>query len=56
MRLELGGGSYVEVDPAVKEMDMVTVVSPNGKNLRVRWGSVIAMTNGEAVRLLKAQR
>ena len=53
MKLNLGGGSSVEVEPEVKETDEVVVTNKNGSTMKVAWGSVVAMTHGEALELLR---
>lgn len=50
VRIDLANGSFVDVPLDVQELDQLTIVKQNGKKQKARWGSIIAHTNGEALR------
>lgn len=53
IKLQFSDGSFVRVPADVGELDKVTVTKSDGSKMQVRWGSVIAHSNGEAIQLLR---
>jgi len=51
MRLTFDNGTVVDVPEDVKELDLVTVIDRRQNQSQVMWGSVIAHSNGEALKL-----
>lgn len=49
--LTFDDGSTVSLPPDVGEIDEVTITNRDGKKSKTTWGSVIAHTNGEALKL-----
>lgn len=50
--LVMQDGTKIQIPDRLKELSEVRVTSPSGKKYKTSWGSVVAQTNGEILKLL----
>ena len=51
MKIVFANGTTAQVPADVQETDKVSVVDRRGNRSEVMWGSIVAQSNGEALRL-----